>query len=78
MQKTNYFKKTFIFVFVFFIVYKIVFQLFEGIDTFTSEFLIKTLAVVFMTSLTLAVLNHFLKIESFENGKQYILRSTTH
>ncbi|NMH25234.1 hypothetical protein [Flavobacterium solisilvae] len=63
MQKTNYFKKTFIFVFVFFTVYKIVFQLFEGIETFTSEFLIKTLAVVFMTSLTLAVLNHFLKID---------------
>ena len=63
MQKTNYFKKTFFFVFVFFLTYKIVYQFFEGIDTFTIEFILKTVAIAFTTAIFLGVLNHFLKID---------------
>ncbi len=63
MQKFNYFIKTFVFIFVFFSVYKIVVQLFEGIETLTGDFFIKTFAISLITALILGILNQFLKID---------------
>lgn len=63
MQKFNYFIKTFVFIFVFFSVYKIVVQIFEGIETLTGDFFIKTFAVSLTTALILGILNQFLKFD---------------
>ncbi|MFN3754764.1 hypothetical protein [Flavobacterium sp.] len=63
MQPADYFKRTFIFVFVFFLVYKFTYQIFEGIDNITAEFMLKTLAIVTLTALVLGIINYFLKID---------------
>jgi hypothetical protein len=67
MPKRNYFKITFIFVFVFYTLYKVVFQLFIG--DFSTAFFLKTLALSFTTALVLGVLNHFLKWDFFKKNK---------
>ena len=63
MQKTNYFKKTFFFVFVFVLTYRIVFQLFEDTEAFTIQLIIKAIAIAFFSAITMGVINHFLKFE---------------
>jgi hypothetical protein len=67
MPQRNYFKITFIIVFVFSTVYKLVFQLFLG--DFTTAFFLKTLAVSFITALVLGILNHFLKWDLLPKNK---------
>ncbi|MFN3969536.1 hypothetical protein [Flavobacterium sp.] len=63
MQPLDYFKKTFLFAFVFILVYKFTYQILEGIDTITTEFMLKTLVVALVTSLVLGILNYFFKID---------------
>ena len=67
MPQRNYFKITFIIVFVFSTVYKVVFQLF--LDDFTTAFFLKTLAVSFTTALVLGILNHFLQWDFLPKNK---------
>jgi hypothetical protein len=63
MKAINYFKQTFVFVFVFSLAYRMVFQLFDGLDSFSLKFFLKTLYVSTITALILGVLNYFLKID---------------
>ena len=63
MKAINYFKKTFVFVFVFSLAYRMVFQLFNGLDSFSLKLFLKTLFVSTLTALILGVLNYFLKID---------------
>ena len=69
MTASDYFKKTFVFVFTFSLTSRIVFQLFDGLDSFSLRFLIKTLFVSLFTALILGILNYFLKFE-FINKKK--------
>ena len=72
MKAIDYFKKTFVFVFIFSLTYRIVIQLFEGLDSFSLKFLLKTLFVSLLTSIILGAINYFLKFEFFKknNNKQ--------
>ena len=70
MKASDYFKKTFVFVFVFTLAYRIVFQLFNGIDSFSLMFLIKTLFVGSVTALLLGILNYFVKFEILKKNKK--------
>ena len=69
MKASDYFKKTFVFVFVFSFTSRIVFQLFDGLDLFSLKFLIKTLFVSLLTALILGILNYFLKFEFIKKKK---------
>jgi hypothetical protein len=68
MKASDYFKKTFVFVFVFSLAYRIVFQLFDGFKLFTLIFFLKTLFVSSLTALILGILNYFLKIDFIKNN----------
>ena len=70
MKASDYFKKTFVFVFVFSLVYRIVIQLFDGLDSFNIKFLIKTFFVSTLTALILGVLNYFFKIEFIKKSNK--------
>ena len=63
MKASDYFKKTFVFVFVFSLVYRIVIQLFDGLDSFNIKFFIKTFFVSTLTALILGILNYFFKVD---------------
>ena len=63
MKGSEYFKRTFVLVFVFSITYRISFQLFDGFDSFSLNFLMKTLFVSSITALILGILNYFFKLE---------------
>ena len=69
MKASDYFKKTFVFVFVFSLAYRIVFQLFDGLDSFSLKFLLKTLFVSTLTALILGILNYFVKFEIIKKNK---------
>ena len=70
MKASDYFKKTFVFVFVFSLAYRIVFQLFDGLDSFNLKFFLKTLFVSTLTALILGVLNYFFKIEFIKKSNK--------
>ena len=70
MKAIDYFKKTFVFVFVFSLAYRIVFQLFDGFDSFSLRFLLKTLFVSTLTALILGILNYFVKFEFFKKKQK--------
>jgi len=70
MKVSDYLKKTFIFVFVFSFTYRIVFQLFDGLDLFSLKFFIKTLFVSLLTALVLGMLNYFLKFDFFNKNNK--------
>jgi hypothetical protein len=67
MKAIDYFKKTFVFVFVFSLAYRIVLQLFDGLESFSIEFLLKILFVSTLTALILGILNYFFKVEFIKN-----------
>jgi|GEM_PF-1293454 hypothetical protein len=69
MKASDYFKKTFVFVFVFSLAYRIVFQLFDGLNSFSLKFLLKTLFVSTLTALILGILNYFVKFEIIKKNK---------
>ena len=70
MKASDYFKKTFVFVFVFSLTYRIVFQLFDGFDSYSLKFFLKTLFVSTLTALILGILNYFLKIGFIKKNKK--------
>jgi hypothetical protein len=70
MKASDYFKKTFVFVFVFSFTSRIVFQLFDGLDLFSLKFFIKTLFVSLLTALVLGMLNYFLKFDFFNKNNK--------
>ena len=70
MKASDYFKKTFVFVFVFSLAYRIVIQLFDGLDSFNIKFFIKTFFVSILTALILGILNYFFKIEFIKKSNK--------
>ena len=70
MKASDYFKKTFVFVLVFSLAYRIVFQLFDGLESFSLKFFLKTLFVSTLTALILGILNYFLKIEFIKTNNK--------
>ena len=70
MKGSDYFKRTFVFVFVFSLTYRIVFQLFDGFNSFSLKFFFKTLFVSILTALILGGLNYFLKVEFIKKSNK--------
>jgi len=64
MQPKDYFKKTFVFVFVFYLVYKTVGMLFTPSD-FSVMNCVKTLTVSLITALVLGGINYYAKVDFF-------------
>ncbi|MGL2966992.1 hypothetical protein [Flavobacterium sp. XGLA_31] len=62
MQPKDYFKKTFVSVFIFYIVFKIVGLLMNPAD-FSLIFFVKTIVVGLVTALLLGGLNYFVKFD---------------
>ncbi|WP_264520746.1 hypothetical protein [Flavobacterium sp. N1994] len=65
MKPFDYFKKTFVFVFVFIIVYKAVGSMFNRFADLDLLYALKTLLVAFTTALVLGVINYFAKVDLF-------------
>jgi uncharacterized membrane protein YvlD (DUF360 family) len=70
MKASDYFKKTFVLVFVFSLAFRIVFQLFDGLNSFSLNFLMKTFFVSLLTALILGILNYFFKVEFIKKSKK--------
>jgi hypothetical protein len=64
MQPKDYFKKTFVFVFVFYIVYKAVGILFNPSE-FSLMNSLKIVVVALTTALVLGVINYYAKVDFF-------------
>ena len=62
MESKDFFKKTFVFVFIFIFVSKFIFQIFDGINTITVNFVLKILTNAFVTALIIGGLNYYVKI----------------
>ncbi|MGV3696169.1 hypothetical protein [Flavobacterium sp.] len=67
MQPKDFFKKTFVFVFVFFIVYKAVGILFD-MKKLNLSYIMATLAAAVVVSMILATINYYARIDFF-SGK---------
>ena len=67
MKANDYFKITFVFVFVFSLANQIVLQLFDGLESFSIKFLLKILFVSTLTALILGILNYFFKVQFIKN-----------
>ena len=67
MKANDYFKITFVFVFVFSLANQIVLQLFDGLESFSIKLLLKILFVSTLTALILGILNYFFKVEFIKN-----------
>lgn len=65
MQPKDYFKKTFVFVFVFFIVYKAVGLVMNKFDEFNLQYVLQTVVVGLVTALILSIINYFAKVDFF-------------
>jgi len=63
MQPKDYFKKTFAFVFLFFIVYKSTSQLMMDYSGFNFFFMFKTLAIGAIVASILGGINYFAKVD---------------
>jgi hypothetical protein len=63
MQPKDYFKKTFAFVFLFFIVYKSTSQLMIDYSEFNFLFIIKTLVIGAIVATILSGINYFAKVD---------------
>jgi hypothetical protein len=64
MQPKDYFKKTFVFVFVFYIVYKAVGILFNPSE-FSMMNSLKIVVVALTTAIVLGVINYYAKVDFF-------------
>lgn len=69
MTSKQYFVKTFIFVFVFYTVYKMVDQLVTDSTEMNVNFIVKTLAISFIVAAILGLINYFAKFNFF-SGKR--------
>jgi len=68
MLPKDYFKKTFVFVFIFFVVYKFVGVIMNG--DFVYMDIVKILAIGLITALILGGINYFLKWDFFPTKAQ--------
>ncbi|WP_293871934.1 hypothetical protein [Flavobacterium sp.] len=57
MKPFDYFKKTFVFVFVFIVLSRLVFQLIDDMDKFTKQFVLKISIAAFITALVMRGMN---------------------
>ncbi|MFM2213396.1 MAG: hypothetical protein RL427_659 [Bacteroidota bacterium] len=64
MKPKEYFKKTFVFVFVFYLVYKTVGMLFNPSE-FNMMNCVKTITVSLITALVLGGINYYAKVDFF-------------
>lgn len=69
MESKYYFKKTFVFVFIFSILYKTIGMMFERFEGFDLQFVVKTVVVSSITALVLGGINAYAKID-FLNKKK--------
>ena len=69
MTRFDYFKKTFLGVFVFVFIFKMGMQLLEGLSTFTLRFVLKIFLASLITALFLGVLNYFLRMDLYKKNK---------
>ena len=65
MTSKQYFIRTFIFVFVFYNVYKFVSQMVEDSSVINVDFIIKTLGLGFVIAAILGGINYFVKLDFF-------------
>jgi cytochrome c biogenesis protein CcdA len=65
MKPFDYFKKTFVFVFIFYIVYKAVGLMFNKFADLNLQNVLKIILVAFTTALVLGVINYFVKVDFF-------------
>ena len=65
MKPIDYFKKTFVFVFIFFIVYKAVGMLFDSFADLNLQNVLKIILAAFITALVLGLINYFAKVDFF-------------
>jgi hypothetical protein len=70
MQPKDYFKKTFAFVFVFFIVFKGTEQLMSDFSGFNFEFMFKTVVTGLIVALILGGINYFAKVDFPQKKEQ--------
>lgn len=70
MTSKQYFVKTFIFVFVFYVVFKFVDTLISGLTTYNVDFVIQTLGVGFIVAAILGVINYFAKFNFFSGRRK--------
>jgi hypothetical protein len=70
MKQIDYFKKTFVFIFVFIVISKLAFQLLDDTDKFTMHFILKISTVAFITALVIGGMNYFAKIGFSSKAKQ--------
>ena len=70
MKQFDYFKKTFVFIFVFIVISKLAFQLLDDKDKFTMHFVLKISTVAFITALVIGGMNYFAKIGFSSKAKQ--------
>ena len=69
MKPIDYFKKTFLGVFVFVFIFKMTMQLFEGLSTFSLRFVLKIFLASLITALFLGILNYFLRMDLYKKNK---------
>ncbi|WNM18763.1 hypothetical protein [Flavobacterium capsici] len=69
MTSKQYFVRTFIFVFIFYTVYKFVGQIIIDYTSIKIPFILKTLAIGFVVAAVLGGINYFAKFNFF-NGKR--------
>lgn len=77
MKSITYLKKTFVLVFIFLIIERVLCQLFEDYNLINLNFLIKTLVVSSFTAIILETLNYFLKIDLLKGQIKYINKIKT-
>jgi hypothetical protein len=65
MQPKDYFKKTFAFVFIFYIVYRATEQMMIDFSKFDFAFILKILSIGIVVALILGGINYFAKVDYF-------------
>lgn len=63
MQPKHYFQKTFVFTFMFYIVYKSTVQLIDDFQGFNFKFMFKTLIIGLIVAAILGGINYFAKVD---------------
>lgn len=70
MQSKHYFQKTFVFMFIFYIVFKATTQLIDDFSGFNFKFMFKTLIIGLIVAAILGGINYFAKVDFPPQKKQ--------
>ncbi|MFB9089970.1 hypothetical protein ACFFUU_10185 [Flavobacterium paronense] len=71
MEPIDFFKKTFVFVFAFYIVFKAVGLVMNKFEEFNLVYVLKTVLAALVTALILGIINYFAKVDFFtKKGEQ--------